>query len=296
MREAIRSLPAEKALGLDGFIALFYQQCWPIIKPDAMAAILKLGSLAGNSFFLLNQALITLLPKKPEPQGAKDYRPISFLHSFAKIFSNILTLRLALEMAKIVAPNQTAFIAECSIQDNFFLARQSARVLHQLQKPTFLCKVDIAQAFDSVSWPFLLEVLRRKGFGLNWCAWLAIMLSLAFTRILLNGQPGRPIWHGRGLLQGDPLSLMLFVVVMGVLNNLIALAEESSLLQPLGLPSRVPHRLSLYANDAALFLSPVTSDLLTIRTILQAFGEASGLRTSLAESSISPIRCSPQHL
>lgn len=49
--EAIRSLPVDKAPGPNGFIALFYQQFWSIIKPDVMVAIFKLGSLAGNSFF-----------------------------------------------------------------------------------------------------------------------------------------------------------------------------------------------------------------------------------------------------
>lgn len=121
--DAICSLPADKAPGPDGFIALFYQQCWAIIKSDVMAAIHKLGSLAGNSFARLNQALITLLPKKLEPQGVKDYRPISLIHSFAKIFSKILAVRVAPIMATIIAPNQSAFITTRSIQDNFFLVR-----------------------------------------------------------------------------------------------------------------------------------------------------------------------------
>jgi hypothetical protein len=39
------------------------------------------------------------------------------------------------------------------------------------------------------------------------------------TKILINGQPGRRICHARGLHQGDPLSPMLFVLVMEVLNH-----------------------------------------------------------------------------
>lgn len=128
--EAIKSLPSEKALGPDGFIALFYQKCWGIIKDDVMAAIYKLGNLAGNYFHLLNQAMITLVPKKLAAQEARDFHPISLLHSFAKLFSKILARRLAPELAKVVAPNQTSFIKSRSIHDNFFLVRQSARLLH----------------------------------------------------------------------------------------------------------------------------------------------------------------------
>ena len=33
--------------------------------------------------------------------------------------------------------------------------------------PTLLLKLDISKVFDTVSWPFLLEVLQAWGFGDN---------------------------------------------------------------------------------------------------------------------------------
>lgn len=121
------------------------------------------------------------------------------MHSFAKLFSKVLARRLAPHLAKVVSPNQSTFTKSRSVQDNFLLVRQSARLLHQQKRATFLFKLDIAQAFDSLSWPFLLEVLSRKGFGPKWYEWLCIMFRSASTRVIINGNPGRPIWHGRGL-------------------------------------------------------------------------------------------------
>lgn len=294
--EAIKSMPPDKAPGPDGFSVLFYQTCWDIIKGDLVTAFLHFGSSGGHNFHQLNQALIILVPKKPAAEEPKDFRPISLLHSFAKLVSKVLARRLSPCLASVVAPNQSAFIKHRSMQDNFNLVRLSARTLHQRKKPSLLLKLDIAHAFDSISWPFLLEVLTHKGFGPSWCRWIAALLSTSSSRVLLNGWPGKPIRHGRGVRQGDPLSPMLFVLAMDILNNLIHSAENSSLLAPVGGLRGIPHRLFLYADDAALFLTPVVTDLITIKEILQLFGEALGLHSNLAKSSLSPIRCSELHL
>jgi len=88
---------------------------------------------------------------------------------------------------------------------------------------------------------------------------------------------------------------MLFILVMDVLNALIGKADEEALLQPLA-THRVKHRVSLYADDVALFIRPTPEDLSTIKEILRLFGEASGLRTNMQKSSIIPIRCATEQL
>lgn len=55
--------------------------------------------------------------------------------------------------------------------------------------------------------------------------------------MLINGEPSRRICHGRGLRQGDPLSLLLFLLVMEYLNRMIMVVEQQALFQPLGTPA-----------------------------------------------------------
>jgi hypothetical protein len=107
----------------------------------------------------------------------------------------------------------------------------------------------------------------------------------------MNRRPGRRICHVRGLGQGDPLSPMLFVVVMEVLNSMISAADSHGVLQPL-LSTLIRNRTSLYADDLVVFLSPTAGDLRCIRAILDLFVDASGLITNVNKCSISPIRCS----
>jgi hypothetical protein len=50
---------------------------------------------------------------------------------------------------------------------------------------------------------------------------------------MLNGTSGEAITHKRGLHQGDPLSPMLFILIMDTLNLMVSKAAEEGLLQPL---------------------------------------------------------------
>jgi len=129
--KTILQLPSDKAPGPDGFTGRFYKSCWPIIKEDIMAAVSALWSRKFMNFGTLNSAYITLLPKKDGADQPKDFRPISLVHSFAKLITKLLASRLAGRLQQMVSPNQSAFIKGRFIQDNFMLVQQTARYLHQ---------------------------------------------------------------------------------------------------------------------------------------------------------------------
>lgn len=170
------------------------------------------------------------------------------------------------------------------------LVQQTARFLHQQKQARILLKLDITKAFDSVSWPFLLKVLRHLGFGQIWCDIISGLLASSTTQVILNGIPGEKIEYKRGLRQGDPLSPMLFILTMGVLGFMINKAVEEDLLQPLARRT-LPHRISIYADDVVIFLRPSAGDIDTVMDILQLFGTVSGLQTNVQKSSVLPIQC-----
>ena len=155
-----------------------------------------------------------LIPKKDGAEAITDFRPISLIHSFAKIIAKVLALRLAPHMSFIVSPTQSAFIKRRSIHDNYMAVRNAIRRYHNSKLPTIFLKLDIAKAFDSVRWEYLLTLLNKLGFPSRWQDWIAALLFTSSTRFLLNGIPNAPIKHGRGLRQGDPLSPLLFVIAM----------------------------------------------------------------------------------
>jgi hypothetical protein len=151
-------------------------------------------------------------------------------------------------------------------------------------------KLDIAKAFDSVRWDFLMEVREKFGFGAPWRSWVTTLLSTSSTAILLNGSRGLWYKHFTGMRQGDPLSPMMFILAMEPLQRLMESAANEGLSSPLG-NRTAKLRVSLYADDASIFLKPVREEVQVVAEILEVFGMASGLVTNQAKCAVYPIHC-----
>lgn len=95
--------------------------------------------------------------------------------------------------------------------------------------------------------------------------------------------------------QGDPLSPMLFLLVMDVFHRLLTHASNNQMLQPIG-HRGITHQCSLYADDAVLFLSSTEQDLTTTTSLLCLFGEGSGLHANLQKCLVAPICCTDQEI
>jgi hypothetical protein len=129
-----------------------------------------------------------------------------------------------------VHASQNAFIKGRFIQDSFKLIQASAKQLHTRKVACLLLKVDIARAFNSVLWPFLLQVMQAMGFSRVWHDWVSALLSSASTKVLLNGASGERVCHVRSLCEGDSLLPMLFLLIMDVLSTLFRRTDSWSLL------------------------------------------------------------------
>lgn len=132
--------------------------------------------------------------------------------------------------------------------------------------------------------------MQQIGFGQQWQDINSLTWVTSTSRVLLNGQLGQPIKHRRGLRQSDPLSPMLFILAMDLLQQLLQQATVEGLLTPIG-ESPIKMRTNMYADDIVLFVRPIASDITNLRQILQCFGEATCLCTIFQKSEIYPIRC-----
>jgi hypothetical protein len=128
-------------------------------------------------------------------------------------------------------------------------------------------------------------MLQHLGFDRNWCNLISLLLSTSSTRILVNDEPGEYI----SLRRGDPLSPMMFILVMEALNAMVSYAFRVHILQPI-VSQKAKHCISFYVNDV-LFLQLSHQDISAIISILDIFGHATGLKTNISKSSVTPIQC-----
>jgi hypothetical protein len=151
LEQAIKNLPNEKAPGPDGFTNDFYKACWQIIKVDVLNAFHAFHMQHYGTLECLNSAQVVLIPKVEVATEPKDFRPISLIHSFAKLLTKVLAIRLSTYIDGLISNAQSAFIQKRCIQDNFIYVRGLARHYHRTRTPSCLIKLDITKAFDSVS-------------------------------------------------------------------------------------------------------------------------------------------------
>lgn len=145
----IKSLPADLAPGLDGYTGRFYKACWPIIKHDFMAAIILLQQGDTRKLWLLNSAYLTLIPKKADATCAKDYRPISLIHSFVNSLPRFWQTGWPRFSILWFYKSKCLRASRCT-HDNYMLVQQTIKSLHKHKVPSLFLKLDISKAFDSV--------------------------------------------------------------------------------------------------------------------------------------------------
>jgi hypothetical protein len=205
----------------------------------------------------------------------------------------LLHCRLRRVVEKIISNPQNAFVIGRQILDYVLIANECLDSRIKSGDPGLLCKLDIEKAYDHVNWDFLLYMLRRCGFGERRCSWIAHYISSVRFSILVNGTPSGFFSSSRGLRQGDPLSPLLFVIVMGALSKLFSITVQRGFLSGFSVGSgsngviNISHLL--FADDTLVFCGANPDHLLYLRMLLLSFEAASGLKINLDKSILVPV-------
>ncbi|KAE8726077.1 hypothetical protein F3Y22_tig00007895pilonHSYRG00141 [Hibiscus syriacus] len=145
-----------------------------------------------------------LVPKVPNPNIVKDFRPISCCSIIYKTATRILVNRLSVVFPSTVSMNQSIFVKGMSIVDNTLLAQELVRG-YSRKKISSKCalKIDLQKAFDSLSWEFVGVILHALGLPEKFIGWILACFTNSSYSIVFNGSLVGYFKGARGVRQGS---------------------------------------------------------------------------------------------
>ncbi|KAL0411073.1 UNVERIFIED_CONTAM: hypothetical protein Slati_3697000 [Sesamum latifolium] len=276
VRETVFSIEPESVAGSDGFGAFFYHTCWDFVSEDLFGTVTEffLGVAMPKSF---TATTISLIPKTDSPASWSEYRRISLCNVTNKICTKLMTIRLGRVLPKVLSLYQSGFVPGWLLRDNVLLAQE---LIHSLEcrraDANVIFKLDMTKAYDRVSWEFLYQVLRHKGFPKRWINLEANTVSNCWFLVLVNGEHAGFFHSTGGLQQGDPLSPALFILAADYLSrglDRLFVAHTSMYYQT---PGRIRVSHLPYADDMMIFTNICIQNMELLRDFLRAYEWISG--------------------
>ncbi|GKA42629.1 hypothetical protein Tco_0735289, partial [Tanacetum coccineum] len=123
IKKAVWECGTDKAPGPDGFTFGFFRHFWHLVEKEVQDAV-RYFFYSNDLPNGCNSSFIALIPKIPDANLVKDFRPISLIGSIYKIIAKILTNRLVCVMGGIVNEVQSAFIEDRQILDGPFILNE----------------------------------------------------------------------------------------------------------------------------------------------------------------------------
>ena len=159
--------------------------------------------------------------RKGDPLQPDNYRPITILSCFGKLFTAVLNLRLNnfLNEHEILEENQAGLREGYSTNDHIFVLHALIELLKAKKLKLFCFFVDFSKAFDSVwregLWSKLLKNnINGKFFWLIFNMYQGIKSCVSF-----NGTQSSFFPCLRGVRQGENLSPVLFALFLNDLED-----------------------------------------------------------------------------
>ncbi|KAL0307935.1 UNVERIFIED_CONTAM: hypothetical protein Sangu_3002100, partial [Sesamum angustifolium] len=248
VKEAFFDIDVESAPGPDGYTAAFYRTAWPVVGQAVFQAVGEFFR-TGNLLKQINTTLIVLIPKVNLPIFVSDYRPISCCNVLYKAITKILVKRMQRVLPLLIDYSQNAFVPGRSIIDNVLLAQELMAGYNQRRLPQ-RC---------TLKPPFQSRLMDR---------------SMAFSK-------------AGGVLDRDPMSPYLFVLVMEIWNSLLRFRIRNApefqyhwKCKELGLTNLC------FADDVLLFCKAHLPSIKVLTNTLTEFATLSGLKVNPAKSQI----------
>ena len=183
------------------------------VRFETWAVWFNLFMITGHVPSCLTRGIVTLVAKVPNASDASEFRPITVLSKVLRLFHSVMawrwgnTLRLPQE--------QRGFREMDGCRDNIWSLVGLIKSSQVESRGLSLAFLDAKNAFGSVSHDSIILALRKLGLPTVLVAYVQNLYSR--FQVTFKGDPtGKTFRVKSGVLQGDPLSSVVFNAVMAL--------------------------------------------------------------------------------
>ena len=233
----IRALDSTKAHGCDDISISMIKMCdTSIVEP--LCLIFEKCLETGVYPSIWKKANVIPVHKKNSRQSKENYRPISLLPIFGKIFEKLIFDSMYEHFCNhgLITPNQSGF------RPNDYAINQLLAITHHVyctfeenpSKETRAVFLDLSKAFDRVWHGGLIYKLECKGISGNLLTLVRNYLKDHMQRVVLNGRSSEWATVSAGVPQGLVLGPVFFLIYINDLTENVAcgvrlFADDTSL-------------------------------------------------------------------
>ena len=131
-----------------------------------------------------------------------------------KVFSRALCNRIIPRVSNEIDFWQRAFLSKRNRQELIFSLKSSLDDFRHLSTKFYLVFIDFADPFGSVSHNFIFQTLEHFQIPLVYCCLIEDLYKYSSFRIICGYELTQEFFIIRGTKTGDPLSAILFILVI----------------------------------------------------------------------------------
>lgn len=130
-------------------------------------------------------------------------------------------MRLKGIFSSLIAENQENFVEGRPLIQNVLMCHDLLSCYKRKTSARCLMKIDLRNTYDMICWEFIEEVLRRFDFPESFIKLVMTCVITTKFSVKVNGE-GHGFFEGKGgLRKGDPMSPLLFIIVMEYLSRVL---------------------------------------------------------------------------